>query len=315
MLDFIRNSLFATRTIFTLDRSYNGKKYNESKIRFEMIRNVHSIEKGMCISNMRLGYGKKKIEYLIGLVEEYISSGFDTEATELKMVCASLRKYGDLHEAMGYNDEFIDMVKKYSVHLEEIIGENCNKYAGYITITNDWKHDSSMLEEIINRRHSIREFTGENVSDEDILRAVEMANKCPSACNRQSTRIYIVDKEKAISLKGWLSGIGGFVDDISKFLIITGKASAFNNGETFQYIVSAGILTGYLTLCLNELGIGNCVIQRPLLSAPTWQRFARENRIPGDEQLVCMVALGVPKKECSVPISYRLPAKELVRKL
>jgi len=299
-------------------RSYKGKKFTDRKILSEMVRNIHSIEKGMCLSTPRMGYGLKKIYYLMQITDQYINSGYDTSRTELKMVCGALQSYVKFHKESNYYNEEIKRIEEYGNRVAHNLGTQTDfsAYGGVIDISySSITSTSHTLEQAILLRHSVREFSSAEVNDSLIYEAVRLANHCPSACNRQTTKVYIVDKSKVKEIQDWLSGIGGFANDANKFLIITGRTSAFNTGEVYQYIVSAGIFTGFLSLCLNEKGIGNCVIQRPLLCSPTWQKFAKANAIPEDEQIVCMIAVGIPKETTKVPISYRLSAKELVRKL
>lgn len=318
MLDLFKNILFSIIAVVKMYTSYNGKKFNDRKLLSEMVRNVHSIEKGMCLPKSRAGYGLNKIKYLIKIVNEYLAKGYDKNRTELKMVCGALQSYVDFNKHAGILNDDIEKIDTFVNSFAKKIGVELDlrRYGGSIEISNNIEKDHEItLKDVILQRHSIRDFSDIPIEDDVILEAIELANHCPSACNRQSTHVYIVSKEKAIELEDWLDGIGGFANDINKFLIIAGRTSAFNAGEAYQYIVNAGIFTGYLSLCLNMKGIGNCVVQRPLLCSPTWLKFAKANDIPGDEQIVCMMALGISKEKYKVPISYRLSAEEIVRKL
>lgn len=315
MMGLLKNIVFSNISIIKMYACFYGKKYKKNKLLSEMIRNVHSIEKGMCLSKPRLGYGIKKIDNVLHFVEDYLNSGYEIR-DELKMVCGALEAYVDFHKKNNFYTEQLAKMEEECKSIEAVIGKDIyTKYSGVIEINDLQSNKSSELKDIIMRRHSIRDFSTEIIEDRDIYEAVELANQCPSACNRQTTRIYIADKNVVNGMKDWLVGIGGFAEKVNKFLIVTGRTSAFNAGEAYQYIVNAGIFVGYLSLCLTEKEIGNCVIQRPLLCPPTWIRFAKEWGIPSDEQIVCMVALGKSKKSYKVPVSYRLSVEEIVRKL
>lgn len=139
--------------------------------------------------------------------------------------------------------------------------------------------------------------------------------KAPSACNRQSTRVYILDHKDFDIISRWTGGVKTFLHTVDKLLIITGQMSAFEKDEYFQYSVNAGIFTGYLTLSLHAVGIGACVLQRPLLKDIMWENLQKRLNIPMDEQVVCAMAIGVPVNEMKVPQSFRLPYERIVHKV
>lgn len=309
-MKFIKLFLLASLQLLDIYKGSCGKQHRKNKILSEMIRNVHSIEKGMCIQNPRPYYGLKKISYLIDITNEYIDSGFPLERTELKMVCGALESYCQLFE----ENENTLKIKEFCKKLNSILGtENCNGYGGAISFEKTAHADS--LQNAILSRHSIRDFAEGEVSEELLLQAIELANHCPSACNRQTTSVYILERKKIPSLLSWLSGTGGFAECVDKFLIITGRSSAYNLGEAYQYIVNAGIFAGYLSLCLSDLGVGNCIVQRSLTHSKFWKNFAKQNNISSDEHIVCLVAVGQLKDTCKVPVSYKLPTNDIARKL
>lgn len=53
----------------------HGSIYKKNKIVGELLRNTHSIEKGMSLENVRLGFGTLKILAALRLVEEYLKYG------------------------------------------------------------------------------------------------------------------------------------------------------------------------------------------------------------------------------------------------
>ena len=61
-------------------RFTSGGEFEKSRIEAEIVRNVHSIEKGLSIKNPRLGFGVKKINEMFSLVERYLEISRDVEA-------------------------------------------------------------------------------------------------------------------------------------------------------------------------------------------------------------------------------------------
>ena len=112
-------------------------------------------------------------------------------------------------------------------------------------------------------------------------------------------------------LQNWLGGVGGFADEIETMILVTAKESCYLIDEQYQYVVSSSILAGYLSLALEATGIGACVIQRPVIYSKEWNRIRTELKIPGDEQIICILGCGMPESEYRVPLSYRLPVEDI----
>lgn len=300
--------------------AYRSSKNKQNMMQAEIIRNVHSIEKGMCIKNPRLGFGVGKISKMISLIDSYIDNGFPGDRPEIKMAISSLKSYISFHEDRHFSNEYIEHLITEIARLEVKckISVSSLSYGGTIDST-AIKHFGSIenvnFKELLFNRHSIRKFSSKPINKEDLISAIDLANRCPSACNRQTTRVYVINKEKIDILKDWLSGIGGFAESVDKFLIITGKTSSFNDGEVYQHIVSASIFVGYLSLTLTAYNIGNCIVQRPLLYSRKWRQFAKDNNIPSDENIVCMMAIGNYEDDFKVPVSYRMNSKYLMKYL
>ncbi len=60
-------------------------------------------------------------------------------------------------------------------------------------------------------------------------------------------------------------------------------------------------------------GISACIIQRPVITERNWRKIAGEFEIPGDEQIIMMIGVGMPKEQYKVPVSNRLPYNDLVK--
>lgn len=303
--------------VFKMYKAFHGQEFRTDVLLTEIIRNVHSIEKGMCIDNPRMEYGKSKIEVLFILMEEFCKNGGNRSADELSMATGALKSYLLFHESKGYSSGYLNSL---SAKLDDFVEKHDLKrpdvtYGGALEITHEKpsEEDIDAFKRFLYNRHSTRDFEPSIVDNELLYKAVDLANRCPSACNRQTTRVYILEKNKIEELKQWLSGIGGFADSLNKMLVITGEISAFNDGEIFQHIMNAGIFTGYLTMALEAYGLGACVVQRPLLFSRRWAKFAKDNGIPKNEQITCVIAVGNKKSNYKAPISYRFNSEKITK--
>ena len=294
------------RSCFEFSKYYNGKGYN--KLAAELIRNTHSIEKGLSISNIKSGFGHKKQQDMIEIINklENIDNLYYKET--INMAIDSLKKYIEYHDSINYSDDFIIKLKDY---VSQKATDNEINYGGTVELdSKDIKFDTNEIERFFNTRHSIRKFSTKPVDKKILKKAILLAQRAPSACNRQAVRTYVIDKGKAQGLIKKLSGIGGFANSLDKIIIITGKISSYRYGEINQFIVSASIYAGYLSLTLHAYGLGACIIQRPVVYNTDIEKIKKEYDIEEDEQVICMIGVGNIEGKFNVPISHRLDISE-----
>jgi nitroreductase len=294
------------------------EKYYEARLSASIFRLVHSIEKGLSIENPRLGFGTAKISSLVSLIDKY------TALKEKNMLCVyaacdALENYFKFHDEQGYSSqEFEKNRKEYNIIMHLRSAEKKDEIFGGVQTFSSSELDFNIMdiETLFGTRHSIRQFANSKVNLEDVKKAIKLAQHAPSACNRQAVRVYAIDSKKyTTDMRTNLEGIGGFTEDVDMFLLITGKLSAYDEFEYKQFVVSAGIFAGYLSLALHAYKIGACLIQRSIRDSKQWQEFREKNNIPGDEQLVVMVGIGVLKEETIVPISKRYHVHDVFRVL
>ena len=269
----------------------------------EVIRNTHSIEKGLSISNPKLGFGHAKQKALMANIKLLKNHNSSYYKEVCKMGIDALREYLEYHRNHGYTDEFCDEIQTF---ISDYSADD-QKYGGTILVSkNDFQFDIPQIERFFKTRHSIRDFTNVPVDDSIIKRAVNLAQTAPSACNRQAVGCYVLSERLTRDMARDLSGIGGFAENVDRFILITGKVSAYRMSEVNQYIVSASIFTAYLTMTLHLYGVGACVVQRPVTWDGKWKKMCNKYGISKDEQLVIAIAIGNMKDECVVPLSHRI---------
>lgn len=165
--------------------TYSGMNENNKELLAAKMRLlIHPLKKALSLKNVRPGFGKEKVIKLISLYDEYSKiNGNDKQALELTESIIS---------------NYIDFQKQYDVDLsfipEKFFTSHSDKsITGAINID---KCDFDKLynfESIANSRHSIRSFAGGKMDRDKFIKAVEIAQTSPSACNRQATRVYVCD--------------------------------------------------------------------------------------------------------------------------
>lgn len=314
ILDFIRRY----RTIIYRDgyfsRLYKNNKFKNNIHIGEIIRNTHSIEKGLSLDNVRLGFGVKKIREAYGIILAYKDNGGNINSEPIKMFLDALSSYLRFHKEIDYTDDVISEVTTIYESLCNLVSLSSTIHGGTLLVDKPkyTTEEKEIFTKFINDRHSVREFDKTPVDISKLHQSIELAMRCPSACNRQCYRVHILDHKDFDIITGWLEGIGGFVDELDKLLIITGKVSMYRKEEEYQHVVTSSIFAGYLTLTLQMNEIGACVIQRNLHPNNRWELLSKQLEIPGDELPVCCIGIGSLKSQYKVPVSYRLPYDSVV---
>ena len=161
--------------------------------------------------------------------------------------------------------------------------------------------------EFFNSRHSMRQFSEEPIDIDMIKKAVRLAQKAPSACNRQACKVYLYENPEINKALGKLIlGNNGFSEEVQNYLVVTADISAFYNSfERNQLYIEAGIFAMALIQALHYYGIASCALQNG--------EFTKKNKvfkkicgnIPENEKITIFIAIGLYKKEFNYAVSKR----------
>ena len=314
MKQLIYSVLGALKEVKINEHILRSKEFDKPRLEAEIVRTVHSIEKGMSIRRPRAGFGVKKINEMFLMIDSY--EKLTDEKTVLFFAADAVSEYLEFQKSIGFQSEDILGIEQKNAALKAKIGCSDEICGGTVIFKrSDADFTYSAVENLFNTRHSIREFSAEAVPEELLCRAISLAQRAPSACNRQAVRVYSISAKDYIDAVGNMDGIGGFAEDIDRFLLIAGKKSAYRRGEKNQFIVSASMFASYLTLTLHSLGIGACTVQHSLYPSRKLCEFRRKYGIAEDEQTVVTLGIGMMKDEVKVPISKRYPTEKIYRNL
>lgn len=281
----------------------NGNRCNDKvKMHTDLAIRTHALEKGMSIGKVRIGFGQPKAISLIHDLQRYLSIGGDKAfATES---CSVINKYILFNEHLGADMSIIRS------ELTEFCTNNCIntvEFGGiYLLNKADTEHNSKGAFDIFSQsRFSVRDFGTDKVSLEQIEKALKLAEKTPSACNRQSWRIYVYSSEdlrnKIFSLQG---GCNGFVQDMQYAILICGDVRKYNINELSQVFVDGGIYAMNLLYALHFEGVATI----PLTMAHKQnmiKRIKREMILPENEIPILLIGTGSYKESYKVAVSER----------
>lgn len=296
---------------YKIYKKYNFGNYKnkhhialEGKIR----RQIHIIEKGMSLSNPRIGFGQEKIKNLFMYIDEYIELGYKTNSDVVPSAIGTLIAYLEFFKKQGYvNQDLEKKIKSYNI--------NCDIHNyGLELMSNEELRNKARMEfpDFFESRCSVRQFSNKEIDSSVIEQAVQIARKSPSACNRQTAKVYFF-KEKDINTyigKELVEGSGGFDSEVKKYLVVTGERMAFTDSyERNQCIIDASLFAMNLVLALHYYGIGSCILQASEKKDLDQKRH-EVLEIPDSEKIVLFIAIGYYKESFQVAKSHRKDIRE-----
>lgn len=313
MKNIFVNFIYDMKRYLRYSASLNSHKTN-TRLQGRLIHAYHNIEKGLSLKNPRIGFGKEKVKYLISLIENY-KNRFGWDETS-RVALNVLFSYYKFNKENGLDDQqlYSTLMKlKMSIpnHLIDI------KEGGAILVKKEDIINSSQVDfnNFVKSRYSIRNFAEGNIDMDIIEKAVMMAQKTPSVCNRQTSKVYVFsDEQSKKEILKYQNGNRGFGDTADKILLVTSNLEYFNGvAERYQAYIDGGMFAMSLVYALHSLGVGTCCLN---LSIPKEidLRLKEVAGIPFEESVIMMIAVGEIPNELYVAQSHRKPLDEVLIK-
>jgi len=261
---------------------YSSMTHSEAKAAATEIRILsHTIEKAMSLPECRAGFGKAKILRLIELYEMNSNELENVDPQIKSIVNSTVRAYVAFQNENSVDTDYIDT--KYL----STIQEQCP--VGVINVPMKQTTDFAT---IAKERKSARYYSKDGVSSDLVRKAVQIAQTAPSACNRQSIRVYACLNENVIErVMALHKGVRGFGKPGVVFAI-TGDLSLYQNElERDTVFVDGGLFAMNLLYALDSFGLVSC----PVIwgSEPDHDgQLAALLRIPENETAVLLIVSG-----------------------
>lgn len=218
---------------------------------------THELDKGLHMPEPRKGFGREKSLKLNSYLIKYIQfNKFDYEYDAYLDAVEILEKYCESKQLYDLDISGIDLTafpKDYSRVTNRL------KETGSFN-HNDLDRSEFCFSNFALSRHSVRYFKANYIVEQSIFeQAVKIARTAPSACNRQSTRVMLINDselcKKILSIQG---GSRGFKNANNCVLIMSDLKSYWYDGEMNTSFVDAGIFAMNLMYSLKECGISSC---------------------------------------------------------
>ncbi len=287
---------------------YDAKRYykysniknvssTEIKLIARIIERYHVIEKGLTMPKIRYGFGKEVMILLIRDCLDYFERyGYDN--TQFQHAVGVILEYKEEHEQ---NNQKINEIVFQEINslLSTIPNVTVTKQTS-MTKAKYFQNIDSAFDKFSQSRHSLRNFNG-SVPIETIEKAIQLSQNAPSACNRQPTRVYIIDNKVTIeSLLKLQTGNRGFGHLADKLLVLTAEVSGYGGvRERNLPYIDAGIYTMNLLYALHFHKVGACTLN--WCDSPIIDQQIREIiELPPSEAVIICIACG------NVPESFKL---------
>lgn len=279
----------------------------------KIIVTYHIIEKGLTMPDMRPGFGKDALMNLMGLCHTYIDKQCNQLDDHFQHAVKLLNEYVRVHEQIGFqlDEALVQQIRQLSDQTK--VSATCSQ----LGCENDeyFKFSDSSFRDFAFSRHSIRNFISKPVDRNLIMKAVEIAQKSPSSCNRQPNRVYILENKEQIQ---WLlesqKGNRGFGQLIDKVIILTAETGVFNGfTERNEAFLNSGMYAMSLLYGLHYYRIGAVSLAYVRVSKEDDRRLRKLCGIPESEVATMLIGCGHVPEKLSIASSPRYKVDKITK--
>ena len=267
---------------------------------FLLRRNIHRIEKGLVMPNRRPLFA---VEYIGETVEYYTKClKMNTQKTmqgELEWATDVLNKYFAAVASHPYvkaaRSSFLNVAPDRK---EEALPYERGTVQSPVTYEN--------LMSLVHQRKSVRTFLKKPVPRKLVDKALAVATRAPSSCNRQPIRYRLYDEGPLLSEMRLLPlGTAGFADNIPMICALTGDHSAYFYERDRHSIYIDGSLSAMLfMLALETVGLASCPLNWAEIDSRD-RRLEKLVGLPPHERAIMFIAIGFPDPKGKVAFSER----------
>ena len=287
-------------------RKYNASSHTENdleKTQYVLSRLVHTVEKGMSMRNPRKGFGQQKVDHVLDCLMDYAKRFAGQDKAFLQYPINALYSYIKYTkscgvEIPGIESKFADLLKMSKLSPEESKG-------GVTSVRRDdiEAASKSSFKDLLRNRHSVRYFKDKIPEISSINDALELAQRTPSACNRQGWKTHVFLGDKSVELVKWQGGARGFENEIKGAILVTANLKAFLFYEVHQAYIDGGLYAMNLVNALQYSGFGSIPLSAGFLNGKL--SGLKDFDIPENEVPIMVIGFGYVEDQFNVAISER----------
>lgn len=294
-------------------RYSNSIRVNGTKSR--MMANItyqyHVIEKGLTMPNRRWNFGHAKIIPLVNDCNKFIDL-YGVENDELRGAIGVLKTYLEEHATHGVEvpSSISSPILALGARVPDALPVQQKKLTREVYFSSADEH----FFDFSKSRASVRNYSDQNIPIDEMLKAVEIAKSAPSACNRQATRVYVIqEREKIDQVLSYQNGNLGFGHLADKLVVLTSDLSSFRGADERNFAwMDCGIFAMNLMYAFHHLRIGSCPLNAGI--TPAKERKVRDIcDIPPEEMVCLFISCGYLPDQIDLANSERKRTEEIVR--
>lgn len=281
---------------------------DRQKMQYTILRENHIIEKGMSMRNTRRGFGQAKVTTLLEHLLQYNRLFGTADKSFLDYPLSTIKAYIDYQHRDGVDiaaieDTFMQLCREAGLDADALQLPAGIEMCKAAHLKQQARAD---FQSLLYSRHSMRYFQDELPSRKLLEKALELAARTPSACNRQAWHTHIYFGDESHELLRMQDGCRGFYDDIHCSIVVTADMKGFLGHEPFQCYVDGGLYAQNLINALHYVGLGTIPLSCGFM---TDKLLAMQRRfgIPENETMVVIIGTGVMPDEMKIAISTRRP--------
>lgn len=263
---------------------------------------MHKLEKGMSMKKNPRIFGGDKALYLVNCLYDY-SDNYGKD--DLFKIAANVIYEYSLDEWSTKEEKIRN---KISLFLESNKSVLSKGYAGVKSVSEPPEFEEKRIMEFFQSRNSVRDYSAQTVTIEEINKAIDFAKVTPTACNRQSSRVYYYNEEKQMKaiIENQL-GTQGWCDRAKGIIVVTSNQNYFNGSyERYEPFIDGGLYAMNLVYGLHLQHIATCF--KMFVREPKREKeFKKLAGIPFNEIPVVLILVGHYKADTVLePKSVRL---------
>jgi len=294
---------------FIKHSALGGPPRTAAQLEAYLTMDYHSLEKGLALKKPRLLFGQARIQKIISSIHLYSARFGPTRASHIAI--NTLEAYQAYHHDRGSDLPTIKAFLEATAEKKP----DAERAGGTLAVTKASIHERGKcdLKDFFYSRYSVRHFSDEPVATELIEQAVVMAQKSPSVCNRQASRVHLIEDRQAIktALKHQ-NGNRGFSEQIGTLVVVTADLQAFvSSGERNQAWIDGGMFAMTLVYGLHSLGLGSCCLNWSA-DRKTDKALRRDVALEESEAVIMMIAVGHLPEQLNVAQSPRKHLDEVL---
>ena len=274
---------------------------------YKIVIESHAIEKGLALPAPRNLFGRGKLSYIMGAIKRY---DFTRSRFPIEMAAGALGAYTRFHGEQNIADPLLVEVDEA---IRSLASDRMIAPTGGVRVVPDKIPDGTSA---IETRFSCRTFAPYRLLRDEIERIVAMAQRAPSQCNRQATKIYIFQSRSQIDrLLALQAGAAGFAHTVSNLAVISSELVAWGGAQQRnQPYVDGGLFSMAFLLACQDQGYATCPLNLAI-THKTENAIRSVAQIPAGERLIMMVAFGTPlrDKPLRAAASPRRPLAEILQ--